>query len=189
MLDTLADFDYRIFKIFNGLAGKSVAWDTMFVIAAEYVMFLMLAGLALFVLLKEKERIRWIAALQALAAAFIGRAIFIPVIRIFFFRSRPFLSGVVTQLVSHNPLEASFPSGHATVMFALAFSLFFTNIRWALAYFIFATLSSLARIVVGVHFPLDILGGMLVAAFSAMLAKWLFDFWVSKRRKKELMRQ
>lgn len=189
MLDILADFDYRIFNIFNGLAGKSAVWDGVFIIAAEYVMFLMLAGLAFFVLLKEKERIRWIVALQALAAAFVGRAILVSIIRIFFFRSRPFLSDVVTQLVAHSPLEGSFPSGHATVMFALAFSLFFINFRWALVYFILATLSSLARIVVGVHFPIDILGGMLVAAFSAMLAKWLFDFWLSKRWKKESVRQ
>ncbi len=183
MLDVLRDFDYRIFKIFNGFAGKSVGWDGVFIVAAEYVLFLMLAGLVLFVLLKEKDKIRWTTALHALASAFIGRAILIPIIRMLFFRPRPFISGAVTQLVSHNPLEGSFPSAHATVMFALAFSLFFVNVRWALAYFVLAVLSSFARIVVGVHFPFDILGGMLVAAFSVLLAKWMFDFWLSKKRK------
>lgn len=181
----LLDFDYRVFKIFNSLAGRFDARDLIFVGLAEYVMFLMFAGLALWILLKEKERSRWIASLQALTAAFIGRALIVSLIRIFFFRSRPFVDATVTQLVLHNPLEGSFPSGHATVMFALAFSLFFTNIRWGLAYLLLAIISSFSRVIVGVHFPLDIIGGMLVAAFSALLTKWIFDFWLRKRKKRE----
>lgn len=181
----LLDFDYRVFKIFNSLAGKSDAWDIIFVALSEYILFLMLAGLAVWVLLKEKERARWVVALQAITAAFIGRALIVSLIRIFFFRSRPFVDANVIQLVFHNPLEGAFPSGHATIMFALAFALFFTNIRWGLIYLFLAVVSSLARIVVGVHFPFDIIGGMLVGALSAFLAKWLFDFWLAKRRKRE----
>lgn len=185
MSNSFIDFDYRLFKIFNSLAGRSDAWDVIFVSLAEYVMFLMFAGLALFILLKEKDRARWIAALQALAAAFMGRALIVSLIRIFFFRSRPFVEATVTQLVFHNPLEGSFPSGHATVMFALAFSLFSVNIRLGLAYLLLAIISSFSRIIVGMHFPLDIIGGMLVGALSAFLVKWLFDFWLAKRRKRE----
>lgn len=185
MPDALRDFDYRIFKIFNGLAGKSQAWDAVFVALSEYVMFLMIAGLALFVLLKEKERIRWTVSLQALAAAFIGRAIIVSLLRIFFFRVRPFVAGTVLQLVGHNPLEGSFPSGHATIMFSLAFSILFVNRRWGFFYLFLAIISSLARIAVGVHYPFDILGGIAVAAVSAFAAKWLFDFWLSKKRRRE----
>ena len=74
--------------------------------------------------------------------------------------------------------ESAFPSGHATVMFALAFSLFFKNPRFGIVYFILATVSSLSRIVVGVHFPLDIAGGMLVGALGVFAAKWIFEIWV-----------
>lgn len=183
------DFDYRVFKIFNALAGRSDALDFIFVSLAEYVMFLMFAGLALYIFLKEKERIRWTTALQALAAAFIGRAVIVSLIRIFFFRSRPFVDAAVTQLVFHNPLEGSFPSGHAAVMFAMAFALFFTNIRWGAIYLFLAIISSMSRVIVGVHFPLDIVVGMLVGAISALLAKWLFDFWLIKKRKRAAKEQ
>lgn len=185
MLDVLRDFDYRVFKIFNGLAGKSAAWDAAFVALSEYVMFLMIAGLAVFVLLKEKERIRWTVALQALVAAFIGRAIIVSFFRIFFFRVRPFVEGTVLQLVGHNPLEGSFPSGHTTIMFSLAFSLFFVNRPWGFFYLFLAIVSSLARIVVGVHYPFDIFGGIAVAAISAFAAKKLFDFWLARKRRRE----
>lgn len=180
----LLDYDYRVFKIFNSLAGRSDGWNAIFIGLSEYVLFLMLAGLAVWILLREKERIRWLVALQALAAAFIGRALIVSLMRIFFFRDRPFVDAAVIQLVFHNPLEGSFPSGHATIMFAIAFSLFFANIRWGAIYLFLAVISSLSRIVVGVHFPLDIIGGMLVGALSALLAKWLFDFWIIRKRKR-----
>lgn len=181
---SFVDLDYRIFKFLNEFGGHSQVWDFIYVALAEYVMFLMIGGLALFVILK-KENKRWIVSLQALAAAFIGRALIISLIRAFFFRARPFVAGVVTQLVAHNPAEASFPSGHAAVMFALAFSLFYVNKKWAILYIVLATISAISRIIVGVHFPADIASGILVGLLSAMLSKAIFDFWIKKRAAKK----
>lgn len=182
---SVLDFDYRIFKFLNSFAGISSVADFTFVALAEYAMFLMIAGFALFILLKKYDRERINATLQAFAAAFLGRAIIISIIRIFFFRPRPFVSGIVNQLVEHNPMEASFPSGHTTVMFALAFSLLFVNRKWGIVYLIIALISALARVVVGVHFPFDILGGILVGFLSAIFMKWFFDFWIRRKKKTE----
>lgn len=179
------DLDYRIFKFFNGFAGISEVSDFTFVALAEYVMFLMIAGFALFILFKKYDRARVAVTLQAFVSAFIGRAVIVSLIRIFFFRTRPFVAGTVNQLVVHNPVEASFPSGHTTVMFALAFSLMFYDKKWGTVYLIIALISALSRIVVGVHFPFDILGGILVGLLSAILTKWFFDFWIIKKKKTE----
>lgn len=174
------NLDYTIFKFFNGLGGHSQVWDFIYVALAEYIMFLLIGGLVLFVVLK-KENKRWIVSLQALAAAFIGRALIVSLIRAFFFRTRPFVDGAVTQLVTHNPAEASFPSGHTTVMFAIAFSLFYVNKKWAAVYLVLATVSAISRVVVGVHFPMDIAGGILVGLLSALISKAIFDFWIKRR--------
>lgn len=177
----LLDFDYRVFQVFNSLAGKTAGWDTVFVALAEYTMFVLILGLALYLFVQKRQRVAAQVALQALAAAFIGRALIVPLIRAFFFRARPFVEGAVTQLVQHDPAESAFPSGHATVMFALAFSLLFSkNPRFGIIYLISATVSSFSRIIVGVHFPLDIVGGMLVGALAAFFAKWIFETWVRK---------
>lgn len=173
-MQSLLDLDYKLFKFFNLFAHRSDAMDFFVVFFADYVMFLLIAGLAVFVILKKKKRSSWIIALQALAAAFLGRALIIPLIRIFFFRLRPFVAGVVSQLLPHNPFEGSFPSGHTTVMFAIAFSLFSEDRRWGAMYLCLALLSGLARVSAGVHFPSDILGGIVLAGICVVITKRLF---------------
>lgn len=183
----LLDFDYKIFNALNGLAGKSGVWDAIFVFLSEYVIFVLIAGLAVFVLTKKRDSFggakHSAVALQSLAAAFLGRAVFVSLIRIFFNRPRPFVEGIVNQLVAHNPLEPSFPSGHTTVMFALAFSLLFVNRKWGSVYLIIAAVSAFSRVIVGVHFPLDIAGGILVGFIAAILIRRVYLWFLQKHLK------
>lgn len=178
----LLNWDYQVFEWFNGLAGK-VPWaDLIFVFLAQGIIFLMIAGLALFVLLEKKhQKVRNMQALQALVAGFLGRAVFVTLIRIFFPRPRPFLAAAIHPLITINPAQWSFPSAHATIMFAMAFSLFSVSKNWGVLYLALALVSSLSRIIVGVHYPLDIFGGMLVAAFSSILTYAFFGFWLKKK--------
>ncbi len=53
----------------------------------------------------------------------------------------------------------SFPSGHATFFSALATALWFYHPRMGTVYFIIALVIGFARVVSGVHFPIDIVGG------------------------------
>lgn len=76
------------------------------------------------------------------------------------------------------PLEqvfgrSSFPSGHTTTSFAIAFMLWLLCVnkespRWLVpSVFAWAFLVGLSRIAAGMHYPLDILGGILMGAFGA----------------------
>ncbi len=129
-------------------------------------------------------------ALQALLAAFLGRAVIISIIRAFFMRPRPFVIAKVNEILPHIPNDGSFPSTHTTVMFALAFTLLTYDLRWGITYLIIAFISGSMRVVVGVHFPLDIFGGILVGYLAAALAKWCFEFfYVARRSTKAQKRQ
>jgi|SRR3989344_2178935 len=65
----------------------------------------------------------------------------------------------------------SFPSGHATFFAAIAISIFLLHRRAGSAFIFFALLVGVARIIIGVHFPIDILGGFVLGALVAYYIK------------------
>jgi len=67
----------------------------------------------------------------------------------------------------------AFPSGHATIISALAFGIYFKNKSLGYVFMFVALLIGLARIAGGVHFPIDILGGYAVGFLVAFLVKKL----------------
>jgi undecaprenyl-diphosphatase len=84
---------------------------------------------------------------------------------------RPFMLGLGHNLIAH-AANSSFPSDHLTGLWAFSFSLaMHRSQRMTAVALIFLGLPmAWARIYLGVHFPLDMLGAALVAAFSAWLA-------------------
>ena len=67
----------------------------------------------------------------------------------------------------------SFPSGHTTEVFTIFFTVFFmVKNKWLRLLFLsWAVLIAYTRMAFGVHFPIDILGGVTVALLSVLL--WL----------------
>lgn len=70
--------------------------------------------------------------------------------------------------------NASFPSGHATTTFAIAFALLLylwgtPRVKIAWWVFVWAVLMGLNRVICGVHFPSDSLGGALFALIITMV--------------------
>ena len=78
--------------------------------------------------------------------------------------------GLGQNLLAHAP-ESSFPSDHATVMFTLAVTLMLASLRkLGVLILLLGTLVGWARIYLGVHFPFDIAGSLLISLISAWLA-------------------
>jgi undecaprenyl-diphosphatase len=78
--------------------------------------------------------------------------------------------------VSHPDLDAlplkvdpsSFPSAHTLIAFSIAFSLYMSGIKKAASWLLFlGVLIGLARVMAGVHYPSDIIGGILIALASS----------------------
>ena len=84
-----------------------------------------------------------------------------------FFHPRPFMIGLGHTYLAHLP-EASFPSDHATFMWTIAFGLLYWSPTRPSSWIalLLAALTSWARIFLGVHFPFDIAGSMVVALIS-----------------------
>jgi len=95
-------------------------------------------------------------------------------------RRRPPLVYPDPKPLVHVPRSGSFPSGHATIAFACATVLAWKVPRLAFPAFVLAGAIAWSRVYVGVHWPLDVLGGAIIglAVGSVTLAlvgrRWRF---------------
>jgi undecaprenyl-diphosphatase len=77
--------------------------------------------------------------------------------------------------------DFSFPSGHTSASFAAAVSIFYYNKKWfGISALVFATLIAFSRLYLYVHFPTDILGGIVLGIVCATLAFFTVKFGYKK---------
>lgn len=160
--------DYFLFQQINSLAGHWSWLDNTAIFLAEYFQYILIISAVYFF-----SRVRnWLGLAAAGGAMIFSRFVLVELIRFFYYRPRPFLDHSISQLIPHD-LTASFPSGHAALFFALAAMIFFYHKKIGSFFLAGAFLIGLARILAGVHYPSDILVGVLVGFFSGWLVFWL----------------
>jgi membrane-associated phospholipid phosphatase len=97
-------------------------------------------------------------------------------------RGRPFVGGEANAFhFSHfagNPAYYSFPSGHATTAFALAFAVSVVWPQARLAMAVYAIVIAATRLVLVAHHPSDVVAGALVGIVGAMFVR----YWFAARR-------
>jgi undecaprenyl-diphosphatase len=94
-------------------------------------------------------------------------------------RPRPFLVHPLPRPLVHPPSTGSFPSGHSTTAFACATVIAWAAPRLAVPVFVLAALVAWSRVYVGVHYPLDVIGG---AALGVLVATALLRLPAIRRR-------
>ena len=162
-------FDLYFFNLIHAFSGQSRFLDFIGVFLADYLGYFLMAA-AVYLLFKIKEKF-YFFSLTALAVL-LARGLIVDIIRLIYERQRPFVSLDFAPLISQVPI-ASFPSGHATFFFAIAFAMWFFNRIWSYWFLAGACLMGLARVFVGVHWPSDILAGALVGFLSVLVIKWI----------------
>lgn len=90
-------------------------------------------------------------------------------------RDRPFYTHPGIEKLSSGG-DASFPSGHTLEAFAMAaaMSLIFRRKLIAIPLFLWALLVAYSRVALGVHYPSDVLAGMVIGAAIGWLVPWTF---------------
>lgn len=164
-----------------GLNGHSQILDQLMIFGTKYLIYIM----AMLVLIlgfrgKIKER-------KALLLIIFGLPIsilIIVVIHQFYFEPRPFVTFNFLPIVSEVANSASFPSRHTTIAAVIAFAYTYFKSKWASLFLFLMLWVGISRIFVGVHYPLDVIGGFLVSIISLFISikiRNLFRFGFLKK--------
>jgi undecaprenyl-diphosphatase len=174
-----------LFYFLNSFAGQNILLDYFFVFLGEYLIFFIIFFYVIFFAKKiwadKKIELKefFIYFSGAISAWFLTK-----VIKTFVPTERPFLALENVTRLYNTKLEdtvkfindssvASFPSGHTTLSFALAFSIFLYDKKVGTVFLVLAFLVGLGRVFVGDHFPLDVfVGAILGVLVSGLLWKF-----------------
>jgi undecaprenyl-diphosphatase len=110
-------------------------------------------------------------------------------------RPRPEMAVIgLKEVFFHRP-DYSFPSDHATALFAIAFGLYIFNWKKAGSWFLlYSLIIVICRVAIGVHYPLDIIGGVASALIGVSIiylvrepiTKYVFEPTIGLLRKVKL---
>lgn len=173
----------QLFQFLFGLANRGAFLDAGIIFFAKYLTYFLVIALIIWLISKESRKRLFIFA-ELSIAAIIARGLLTEWIRFAYYHARPFEALNFASLIPES--GASFPSGHMTFLFSLGMILWFYNRKFGYWFLGLSFVVGLARIAAGVHWPLDILGGIIIGALSAwIIHKFLKPYWIRLAEPKE----
>ncbi len=129
-----------------------------------------IAFCALLLLFPKTRRCGFAVALALILDALLCNVLLKPA----FCRVRPCDVNNTVALLIPRPADYSFPSGHTAASFAVVAALFFSGEqKFCLSSLVLAVLIAFSRMYLYVHYPTDILGGVLVGWLTGAAGNWL----------------
>jgi membrane-associated phospholipid phosphatase len=171
---------YLGFSYLYSFAHRSVFLDNLIVFFASYFPYIVIFLAGIFLLFHheifgsreplkqfmEKWKEFFVSFFAGMAAWIAAQAL-----KFFIHTSRPAGDLLLQTKALFLADGYAFPSGHAAFFFGLAQSIFFFHKKAGYIFFLFALLISIARVMAGVHSPLDILGGAVLGIALAYLCR------------------
>ena len=163
------EIDRELFRVINSLSGHNNWIDGLVTVVASDYLVPVFTGLILFYLWLTSVKSKNIRygknnVILCLCTMFVASsAVFL--CNLFYFRERPFTLSEV-NLLFYMPTDSSFPSNAAAGLAGLSLPIMFVSKRLFLLALSGCILMCFARIYVGIHYPLDILGGFLISLVS-----------------------
>ncbi|MDL2231865.1 phosphatase PAP2 family protein [Porphyromonadaceae bacterium OttesenSCG-928-L07] len=194
MLETLQQTDQNVFLALNGIA--SPFWDQFMWLFTAKLTWVPLYAILMFVMWKNFKLGAFIlSVITIILVITFADQICGSLIRPLVARMRPSnpnnpISEFVYLVNEKRGGRYGFPSCHAANSFALAFSvmLFFKRLILSSFFFIWATINSYSRIYIGVHYPGDLIAGLIVGLIGALLIYLVFRRLIKQRRVRQLLK-
>lgn len=143
-------FDFLFFNITN-LANL----ESVFIFVLALVVF-------------KKSRLLGIEVFISLAIS----SIIVQILKRLFSRNRPYW--IIENLNTYgiDLRDYSFPSGHTTASFCIAVIFFLNYINIGIGFLILAFLIAISRIYLAVHYPTDVLAGIIIGTITSLIVHY-----------------
>ncbi len=173
MLEFLQQIDIQLFFAVNrGLENTFFDWLMPVITKKENGFPIWIVAIVL-MLWKGGKKGR-IAVLLVIPLITFSDQLSASVLKPFFERLRPCVALENVHLLVGRKTSWSFPSAHATNIFAAATYFSVVYPRGKIFYFILAVLVGFSRIYIGVHYPFDVLAGALLGAIVAWIVIYAY---------------
>ncbi|MEW6051916.1 MAG: phosphatase PAP2 family protein [Candidatus Zixiibacteriota bacterium] len=174
MLETLGNLDTTLFHFINGTLANPVTDLVMPVVTNDWFLRVLYAVAMVLILWKGDRRLRWLVLFSAITIAFTDQISSVW-LKHLFARPRPCHTILDMHLLVNCGAGYSMPSSHAANAFGQAalFGLSYGRWRWHL--FGFAAIVAISRTFVGVHYPFDILVGMVVGSLVGVAVLFAYE--------------
>ena len=178
LFNSLNSIDYNLLIQIHSVTQNSFLDSVMPYISAMGDMGAIWILFSLILLANKKYRMVGIMCLAALLlTATIGEGVLKNLMQ----RPRPFVLYPSIQPIIPKPPSFSFPSGHTGSSFAAATVIARNLKKAALPAFALAAAIAFSRLYLMVHYPSDILGGILIGTVCAICAETLLKkYWTRK---------
>lgn len=177
-LETLISWDKELFLSLNGIHHPMVD-VLMFYISKMWIWIPLYLGVIYFIVRKWKMEAIWIILSIVICVVLTDQLTNLT--KEIFQRLRPShepdLQGLVHHVNGYVGGRFGFVSGHSSNVFgfALLSSLIIKNRYYTWSIFTWATIVAYSRIYLGVHYPLDIFGGMVLGIGIATIVYLIMD--------------
>lgn len=173
------DFGFEFIHRFAGLSGLLDGFGIFF---AKYAAYLFVLCFAVGSFYQRSWRQRSALFLFTILSVLGASGLVKGALNYFLYIDRPFVAQSFTPLIEQFA-TASFPSGHTTFFFTLATVIFLRmSAPWGIVAYIAAGTIGLARVFAGVHYPLDILGGIVVGITVPLIIRALIPSLRDEKR-------
>ena len=174
------EWDWALFQALNSLAGRWLVVDRVVqFLMNDYALPTALSALVVALWFRARTPEARQADQEAAVHTILGlllASVTVKALNLLFFRLRPFTAHEVNLLFYH-PSDSSLPSNSATVAFAFAVGVGQRTRSLGILGATLGGLLGLARVIGGVHYPLDIVAGALLGTGAVLLVRrfaWLF---------------
>lgn len=156
----------ELFRMINDLGKEYTYLNPVSVFVAEYVIFLL--GLMLLVYwFKGKNQDRLMVS-SAVFSVILGEVLG-KIAGRFYSNLQPFVELNDVNKLIEKDAGNSFPSDHTIVVFAVCFTFFLFKKKYRPLWLLVAVAVGISRMLVGVHYPLDVATGAVIAMASAFI--------------------